>query len=106
MLLKGGAKLLFSQVVRSGGIVLVSGDAARSGMLTAFAGLLLAIPGFVTDIIALVLLVPAIAVCSRGRGDHGAAPTAAGCRRSRTRRLARGTAPAGQRSAAQSPGPG
>ncbi len=28
MLLKGGAKLLFSQVMRSGGIVLVSGEAA------------------------------------------------------------------------------
>lgn len=61
MLLKGGASLLFSQVVRSGGIVLMSGDAARSGLLTAFAGLLLAIPGFVTDLIALALLVPAIA---------------------------------------------
>ncbi len=67
MLLKGGAKLLFSQVMRSGGIVLVSGEAARSGMLTAFAGLLLAIPGFVTDIIALVLLIPAIGGLLSGR---------------------------------------
>jgi len=60
MLLKGGASLLFSQVVRSGGVVLMSGDAARSGLMTAFAGLLLAIPGYVTDVIALVLLVPAL----------------------------------------------
>jgi UPF0716 protein FxsA len=67
MLLKGGAKLLFSQVMRTGGIVLVSGEAARSGMLTAFAGLLLAIPGFVTDIIALVLLIPAIGGLLSGR---------------------------------------
>lgn len=60
MVLKGGASLLFSQVVRSGGVVLMSGDAARSGLMTAFAGLLLAIPGYVTDVIALVLLVPAL----------------------------------------------
>ncbi len=36
-------------------------------MLTAFAGLLLAIPGFVTDIIALVLLIPAIGGLLSGR---------------------------------------
>lgn len=72
MLLKGGASLLFSQVVRSGGVVLMSGEAARSGLLTAFAGLLLAIPGFVTDLIALVLLVPAIA----GFFSSGSAVTA------------------------------
>jgi UPF0716 protein FxsA len=67
VLLKGGAKLLFAQVVRSGGVVLMSGEAARSGMLTAFAGLLLAIPGFVTDVIAVILLVPALrGLLSRG----------------------------------------
>lgn len=68
MLLKGGAKLLFSQMVRSGGVVLMSGEAARSGMLTAFAGLLLAIPGFVTDILAVILLVPALRGFLMGRG--------------------------------------
>ncbi|MDP2803554.1 MAG: FxsA family protein [Phreatobacter sp.] len=67
MLLKGGAKLLLAQVMRSGGVVLMSGEAARSGMLTAFAGLLLAIPGFVTDVIAVILLVPALrGLLSRG----------------------------------------
>lgn len=68
VLLKGGAKLLFAQVMRSGGVVLMSGEAARSGMLTAFAGLLLAIPGFVTDIIAVILLVPALRGFLMGRG--------------------------------------
>lgn len=60
MLLKGGASLLFSQVLRSGGVVLMTGDAARSSMLTASAGLLLAIPGYLTDVLALVLLIPAV----------------------------------------------
>ncbi|MGU9980916.1 FxsA family protein [Phreatobacter sp. HK31-P] len=80
MLLKGGASLLFSQVMRSGGVVLVSGDAARSGLLTAFAGLLLAIPGFVTDVIALVLLVPALMGLFAGGGvtTTGQRPTPPG----------------------------
>ena len=57
-ILKGGAKLLFTQMA-VGRVVLLNAQAARSGMLTAFAGLLLAIPGFVTDVIAILLLLPA-----------------------------------------------
>lgn len=68
MLLKGGASLLFSQVMRSGGVVLMTGDAARGSMLTAFAGLLLAIPGYITDLLALVLLVPAMTGLLSGGG--------------------------------------
>lgn len=74
MLLKGGAKLLFGQVLRSGGMVLMSGEAARGGMLTAFAGLLLAIPGYLTDLIALVLLVPALRGLFTGKAVSAAGP--------------------------------
>ncbi|MGL4290457.1 MAG: FxsA family protein [Phreatobacter sp.] len=58
MILKGGARLLFTQLA-TGRVVLLNAGAARSGMLTALAGLLLAIPGFVTDVIAVALLLPA-----------------------------------------------
>lgn len=59
MILKGGARLLFAQMAR-GGVVLMSGQAARGSMLTAFAGLLFAIPGYVTDLFAILLLLPAL----------------------------------------------
>jgi UPF0716 protein FxsA len=58
-ILKGGARLLFAELA-TGRVVLLNETAARSGMLTAFAGLLLAIPGFVTDLIALFLLLPVL----------------------------------------------
>jgi len=67
MILKGGARLLFSQMAR-GGVVLMSGDAAKGSMLTAFAGLLFAIPGYVTDVIAVLLLLPAIKGLLSGGG--------------------------------------
>lgn len=59
LLLKGGARLLFSQLA-TGRVVILSDEAARSGLLTALAGLLLAIPGFVTDAFAVLLLLPAL----------------------------------------------
>ncbi|QCK85646.1 hypothetical protein E8L99_07645 [Phreatobacter aquaticus] len=59
VLLKGGARLLLAQLA-TGRVVVLSDEAARNGLLTALAGLLLAIPGFVTDAIALVLLIPAL----------------------------------------------
>jgi UPF0716 protein FxsA len=65
MILKGGARLLFAQMAR-GGVVILSDEAARNGMLTAFAGLLLAIPGFITDVFALVLLLPALKALAFG----------------------------------------
>lgn len=68
-ILKGGAKLLFAQMA-VGRIVLLNAHAARNGMLTAFAGLLLAIPGFVTDAVAVLLLLPAFR--SLLFGDRGA----------------------------------
>lgn len=71
-ILKGGAKLLFTQMA-VGRIVLLNAHAARSGMLTAFAGLLLAIPGFVTDAIAVLLLLPAFRSLLFG---HRTAPAA------------------------------
>lgn len=73
MILKGGARLLFAQMAQ-GGVVLMSGNAARGSMLTAFAGLLLAIPGFVTDLIALILLVPGLKSLFLGGGALTPAP--------------------------------
>ena len=74
LILKGGARLLFAQMAR-GGVVLLTDDAARNGMLTAFAGLLLAIPGFVTDIIAVILLIPALKSLILGGGVLAPATT-------------------------------
>lgn len=73
MILKGGARLLFAQMAR-GGVVLMSGDAAKGSMLTAFAGLLLAIPGYVTDVVALALLLPALRGLLSGGGMMQTAP--------------------------------
>lgn len=70
LLLKGGAKLLLAQVA-SGRVVVLSGEAARSGVMMAFAGLLLALPGFLTDVLALMLI--AYALLSRTRSDVAAA---------------------------------
>jgi UPF0716 protein FxsA len=81
LLLKGGARLLFAQLV-AGRVVVLSDDAARSGLLTALAGLLLAIPGFVTDVIALLLLLPALKSLFLGARavstSHGRTPTPPG----------------------------
>jgi UPF0716 protein FxsA len=67
LILKGGARLLFAQMAR-GGVVLMTGNAAKGSVLTAFAGLLLAIPGYVTDVIALALLLPALKGLLSGGG--------------------------------------
>lgn len=55
LILRGGAKRLFAEL-GTGRPVILSGEAARDGVLTAFAGLLLAIPGFATDLFALAAL--------------------------------------------------
>lgn len=65
MLLRGGARVMLGRMARDG-VVVVSGDAARNGALTAIAGLLLAIPGFLTDVLALLVLVPVAAGLLRG----------------------------------------
>lgn len=59
IILKGGAKLLFAQIA-TGRVMVLTGDAARNGLLVAFAGLLLAIPGFVTDALAVIALAGAL----------------------------------------------
>lgn len=56
LLLRSGARMLFAQLTK-GEMVVLSGESARSGVLAAFAGLLFAIPGFVTDALALLCLV-------------------------------------------------
>lgn len=65
VLLRGGARVMLGRMARDG-VVEMSGEAARNGALTAIAGLLLAIPGFLTDLLALVLLVPVAAALLRG----------------------------------------
>ncbi|WP_170181902.1 FxsA family protein [Phreatobacter stygius] len=77
MILKGGARLLFTQLA-AGRVVLLNQGAARSGMLTALAGLLLAIPGFVTDLAAVALLLPALKALlfgTRALTPHGPSRT-------------------------------
>lgn len=59
IILKGGARLLFAQLA-TGRVVYVSEAAAKAGLSTAFAGLLLAIPGYITDILALLCLIPVL----------------------------------------------
>ncbi|WP_439573443.1 FxsA family protein [Phreatobacter sp.] len=61
LILRGGAiRLIRTLAASGGGVVTVSDRAARDGLFTALAGLLFAIPGFVTDVFAVALLVPVV----------------------------------------------
>lgn len=67
LILRGGAiRLIRTLAASGGGVVVVTDRAARDGLFTALAGLLFAIPGFVTDLFAVALMIPV--VVSRLRG--------------------------------------
>lgn len=67
LILRGGAiRLIRTLAASGGGMVVISDRAARDGLFTALAGLFFAIPGFVTDLFAVALIVPV--VLSRLRG--------------------------------------
>lgn len=68
LILRGGARMLFAQLAK-GEMVIMSGEAARSGVLAAFAGLLFAIPGFVTDALALLCLLGVLVSGRFGQKD-------------------------------------
>ncbi len=60
MLLKREGRRLF-QAMLTGGTIVLTGREARDGLLTALGGLLLAIPGFISDVLGLLCLLPALA---------------------------------------------
>jgi UPF0716 protein FxsA len=76
LILRGGAiRLIRTLAASGGGVMVVTDRAARDGLFTALAGLLFAIPGFVTDLFAVALIIPVI--LSR---LSGSAPAEAGRR--------------------------
>ncbi len=66
LLLKREGAKLFAAMRRDGGLAL-SGMEARDEMLIGLGGLLLAVPGFITDVLGLLCLIPALSTLLSGR---------------------------------------
>jgi UPF0716 protein FxsA len=76
LLRREGARL-FAAMRQNGGLVLTGGQ-ARDQLLIGLGGLLLAIPGFLTDVLGLLCLIPALSTLLSGRQLSAARPAEPG----------------------------